>query len=203
VIELCGGDAVNRVPDACDLELLRPADGAGPVDGALAVAPLLAFYSAWQQLIASLAVTRDEHFAPASAVANLGRVERCEGGFRFAFDLRPLPGQDARALVQPLARVAELSCIRTDPPLSTPPGATLMRWLAAAQRSCGLPERSGTKATCTEAALLAEAGLEAAVFGPGVSIGNIHRPNEHTLVSQLVHARDVYRDVIRRSCIDL
>jgi len=204
VIELCGGGAVNKVPEAAELEWLRTGSGNGAAVGtALDAAPLLAFHAAWRELLASFAHARDESFAPAHAVANLGKVERCGAGFRFSFDLRPLPGQDAGALVQPLARVAQLSCTRANPPLSTPPGATLMRWLAAAQRSCGLPERSGTKATCTEAGLLAEAGLEAAVFGPGVSTGNIHRPNEHTLVSQLARARDVYRDVVRRFCIDL
>jgi acetylornithine deacetylase/succinyl-diaminopimelate desuccinylase-like protein len=202
VVELCGGGAVNKVPDACELELAH-AGSAGECAHALDPAPLLAFHAAWRQLLSDLTQVTSDCFSPAHAVGNLGKVERAEGGFRFAFDLRTLPGQDARALVAPLSRVAEIVCTRSNPPLATPPDATLMRRLAAAQRSCGLPERSATKATCTEAGLLSEAGLECAVFGPGVSTGNIHRPNEHTLVPQLARARDVYRDVIRRFCVDL
>jgi succinyl-diaminopimelate desuccinylase len=202
VLDLRGGDAFNKVPDACDLEVVARADGAGELE-AFDPAPLLAFHAAWRELLAALARERDASFDPAFAVGNLGLVERVEDGFRFGFDLRSLPGQDARELVGPLASAAQLSCLRANPPLATPPDATLLRWLAAAQRSCGLPERIGTKATCTEAGLLSEAGLEAAVFGPGVSTGNIHRPNEHTLVSQLSRARDVYRDVIRRFCVDI
>jgi acetylornithine deacetylase/succinyl-diaminopimelate desuccinylase-like protein len=33
-------------------------------------------------------------------------------------------------------------------------------------------------------------------------VGNVHRPNEHTLVSQLALARDVYRHTVQRLCID-
>lgn len=199
VIELCGGGAVNKVPDACELELAHPG-GTGERADALDPAPLLAFHAAWRALLSELPRAQDAAFSPAHAVGNLGIAERTDDGFRFAFDLRTLPGQDARALVAPLARVAEIACTRSNPPLSTPTDAALLRWLSAAQRSCGLPERSATKSTCTEAGLLSEAGLECAVFGPGVSIGNIHRPNEHTLVSQLARARDVYRDVLRRFC---
>jgi acetylornithine deacetylase/succinyl-diaminopimelate desuccinylase-like protein len=202
VIDLCGGSAVNQVPDACELELTRTS-AAGERTDALDPAPLLAFHGAWRRLMADLTREQNACFAPAHALGNLGKVERMEGGFRFAFDLRTLPGQEANALAAPLARVAEIVCTRSNPPLATPRDCTLMRRLAAAQRSCGVAERSGTKGTCTEAGLLAEAGLECAVFGPGVSIGNIHRPNEHTRVSQLAHARDVYRDVIRRFCVDL
>jgi len=199
VVELCGGSAVNKVPDACLLELARAGGEIEPAD-ALDAAPLLAFHRAWRQLLAELVRVENGAFSPAHAVGNLGKVERIDAGFCFGFDLRTLPGQDARELVAPLARVADIVCTRSNPPLSTPPDSTLMRRLGAAQRSCGLPERSSTKSTCTEAGLLSSAGLECAVFGPGVSVGNIHRPNEHTLISQLSRARDVYRDVIRRFC---
>jgi acetylornithine deacetylase/succinyl-diaminopimelate desuccinylase-like protein len=201
VLALRGGGAVNKVPDACELELAT-GEGGGAV-AAFDPAPLAAFHAAWRELQAGLERERDACFAPPHAVGNLGRVEATADGFRFAFDLRPIPGRDASELVAPLGRVALLECLRTNPGLRTPPGAALLRSLAAAQRSCGLPERAGTKATCTEAGVLAEAGLESAVFGPGVSTGNIHRPNEHTLVSQLLRARDVYRDVVRRICVDI
>ena len=58
-----------------------------------------------------------------------------------------------------------------------------------------------TKATCTEAGLLAEAGLDVVVLGAGTSVGNVHRPNEHTRISQLAQARDLYREVIERLCV--
>jgi acetylornithine deacetylase len=202
VIALRGGTAVNQVPDRCELELVTRGDASARAVEAFDPAPLVAFHRAWRELGAMLERLRNECFDPAHAVANLGSVAPAGDGFRFAFDVRPIPGRDARELVAPLEAAAELRCVRTNPALYTPPGATLVRCLAAAQRTSGLPERVGTKATCTEAGLLAESGLEAAVFGAGVSTGNIHRPNEHTLVPQLARARDVYRDVLRRLCTD-
>jgi acetylornithine deacetylase/succinyl-diaminopimelate desuccinylase-like protein len=201
VIALRGGDAVNKVPEAAELELCTRGRGEMRLDG-FDPAPLVAFHAAWRELLAGLERERDDCFAPPHAVANLGTVATEADGFRFGFDLRPIPGRDAQALVAPLARVSELACLRTNPPLRLPRAAPLVRILADAQVHCGLPERIGTKATCTEAGLLARAGLEAVVFGPGVSTGNIHRPNEHTLVSQLPRARDVYREAVRRLCLD-
>jgi di/tripeptidase len=57
-----------------------------------------------------------------------------------------------------------------------------------------------TKATCTEAGLLAEAGLEALVLGAGPSVGNVHRPNEHTCIAELAKARDLYRALLSSFC---
>ena len=38
-------------------------------------------------------------------------------------------------------------------------------------------------------------------MGAGVSVGNVHRPNEHTRISQLLRARELYREVIGRLCV--
>ena len=73
-----------------------------------------------------------------------------------------------------------------------------MRALEAAQLEAGLPARVETKATCTEAGIFAAAGLDAVVLGPGTSVGNVHRPNEHTRVSHLHQAVSVYRAALAR-----
>ena len=99
-------------------------------------------------------------------------------------------------------RSAEIECVRANPALDTPSEGPLLAAIAAAQQAVGLGRRIATKATCTEAGLLATAGLEAVVLGPGESVGNVHRPNECTRMSQLWQARDLYRETIRRLCID-
>ena len=110
----------------------------------------------------------------------------------FRFDVRPIPGGDAEKLVAPLREVAEISCVRANPPLATPRDAPLVRALEAAQRAVGLTPRVTTKATCTEAGLLAQEGMHAIVLGPGPSVGNVHKPNEHTRVSELHSAVELY-----------
>ena len=185
VCALEGGGAVNVVPDRCELGL-----AAG---GAFAKAPLLAFLAAWRRFEASLAAGRcDQAFDPDTSVASLGRVAQDGEQAVFRFDVRTIPGADAEKLVAPLAEVAEISCVRANPPLATPRDAPFVRALESAQRAAGLPARVATKATCTEAGLLAQEGLHAVVLGPGPSVGNVHKPNEHTRISELHKALELY-----------
>ncbi len=202
VIAFEGGDAVNVVPERCELELLvrgpKTADApSGPVHDAR---PLAAFARAWQRARRALAERKDPAFDPDHGVTSLGRVRLEAGRLCFEFDLRPVPGGEPRVALKELDGVVELECVRENPPLSTSPDSELVRALRAAQERCGVGVRLGSKATCTEAGVLAQSGLEACVFGAGVSVGNVHRPNEHTLVSQLAQARDVYRETILRLC---
>ena len=171
------------------------ADIDGPVWSAK---PLVRFLAAWRELQASLKRRRDERFSPAQSVASLGRVSLVDGCAVFGFDVRPIPGDEAAWLVGPLGRVAELRAVRTNPPLAAPADGALVRALTAAQREVGLAEKVETKATCTEAGIFGAAGLEAVVLGPGRSIGNVHKPNEHTRISQLHQAVALYRSALLR-----
>jgi acetylornithine deacetylase/succinyl-diaminopimelate desuccinylase-like protein len=200
VAALAGGGAVNVVPERCALALVAPTRGEphafdGPIFSAK---PLVRFLAAWREFEAGLRLRRDARFAPAHSVASLGRVALDEGCAVFALDLRPIPGDDAERLLAPLARAAELRVVRRNPALETAVDSGLVRALEAAQREAGLPVRVETKATCTEAGIFAAAGLEAVVLGPGTSVGNVHRPNEHTRVSQLHQAVSLYRAALTR-----
>ena len=102
----------------------------------------------------------------------------------------------------PNRAAATITSVRANPPLSTSRDAKLVCAALDAQRSVGLEARLATKATCTEAGLLARAGLEAIVLGPGPSIGNVHKPNEHTSVAQLHRAVELYRALlVRLACL--
>ena len=199
VTALAGGTAVNVVPDRCEIALARGGAEGADIDGpAWSAKPLVRFLGAWRELQASLEARRDPRFSPAQSVASLGRVSLDDGCAVFGFDVRPIPGEEASWLVGPLGRVAELRAVRTNPPLAAPADGVLVRALAAAQREVGLPEKVETKATCTEAGVLGAAGLEAVVLGPGRSVGNVHKPNEHTRVSQLHQAVALYRAALLR-----
>jgi acetylornithine deacetylase len=200
VTQLEGGGAVNQVPAHCALELVETGvdDVAWP---AYDPAPLLRFQSAWHDLLACLSETRDADFDPDCTVGNLGRVAFADGIVELTFDLRPVPGIDARAAASRLAGDGvEIECVRRNPALHTAADAPLVRAVASAQRGLGLGERIATKATCTEAGLLAEAGLDAVVLGPGLSIGNVHRPNEYTHIAQLEQAAALYAQVVETLC---
>jgi acetylornithine deacetylase/succinyl-diaminopimelate desuccinylase-like protein len=199
VSALSGGAAVNVVPDRCELGRVGKTGSGDGFDGAAyGKAPLVAFLAAWRRLESALGARRDPAFDPDRSVASLGRVSLENAHAVFRFDVRPIPGDDAEALVAPLRHVAEIACVRANPPLATKRDAPLVQALEAAQREVGLPARVTTKATCTEAGLLASAGLDAIVLGPGPSVGNVHKPNEHTRISELHRAVELYAALFER-----
>lgn len=198
IAALEGGSAVNVVPDRCDIALVGK-DAGDELDGpAFAAAPLLAFLAAWRRFANAPGARSDASFDPDRTVASLGRVSLDGARAVLRFDVRPIPGEDPTALVAPLRAAAEISCVRANPPLATPRDAPLVRAIEDAQRAVGAPARVTTKATCTEAGLLAQAGLAAIVLGPGPSVGNVHKPNEHTRISELHRAVELYREVLER-----
>ncbi len=109
------------------------------------------------------------------------------------FGLRPAPGSETAAVLQSVQN-------------AVPEGARC-EWttrfegpaLAPRYASPALAERLGVEIGdpvdfWTEAALFAEAGLPAIVFGPG-DIAQAHAPGEHVSLEQLERAAQAYRSV--------
>ncbi|MFM8314775.1 MAG: M20/M25/M40 family metallo-hydrolase, partial [Deltaproteobacteria bacterium] len=68
---------------------------------------------------------------------------------------------------------------------------------AKSLKTCGVKPIKKTKASSTEAAIYQQNGAEAIVFGPGISIGNVHRPNEYNSLDQLAIATQFYTQMLR------
>jgi len=198
--DLRGGGAVNKVPDRCSISLLSRASGGGERGRVFQKESVLAFHAAWRALLARLAELKDRDFDPDHPVGNLGSVEIAEQELVLRFDIRPIPGVDPDEAVAALDDTASIECVRANPALATSVDSALVRAVTAAQTAAGLSPAVATKATCTEAGLLSAAGLDAVVLGPGISVGNVHRPNEYTLISQLECARDIYRNAVWALC---
>jgi succinyl-diaminopimelate desuccinylase len=202
LVDLSGGEAVNKVPERSELQVLVAGAESGEMPAAFEPAPLVQFHSAWHGMLGQLRDHRDPIFDPDHSVGNLGRAVLRDDSALLEFDLRPIPGIDTDELIAPLEHLAEMRALRVNPPLSTPLDSPLMQAVAAAQESLGLGRRVGTKSTCTEAGVLSSAGLDAVVIGAGPSVGNVHRPNEYTRIPELHMARDLYREVIQRLCVE-
>ncbi len=194
---------LNKVPDRCALQVVVRGEGPDRPELLYDPRPLIAFQLAWRRSLTAIAEIKDASFDPDHTVGNLGRVTLQDDCALLGFDLRPVPSVDAQELVEPLADFAEIRCLRADPALDTPEETPLMQAILRAQQRLGLGRRIGTKATCTEAGLLSEAGLDSVVLGAGTSVGNVHRPNEYTSVSELLQARDLYREIIRARCVEV
>lgn len=199
--DIRGGDAVNQVPSRCTLDLARETQSGFGTEIFSAEA-LLSFYLSWRSLLEELSEAKDSAFDPAHTVGNLGKIRVDGTQALISFDLRPIPGVRLEDVIEPLTECAEIVCLRTNPPLSTPENSPLLTSVKEAQTRIGIGERVGTKATCTEAGVISAAGLECLVLGPGLSVGNVHKPNEHTRIPELELARQLYVEVLTDLCVE-
>lgn len=131
-------------------------------------------------------------------------LAKLEGGVAFnvipahanlVVSLRPPPGSDMaalrgelEALVSEVVPGARARFTRDNAPFATRELAAFAPYLGDAART---PLDLGF---WTEAALLAERGVDAVVFGPG-DIAQAHAPDEWVSVDELRRARDVFRQV--------
>jgi acetylornithine deacetylase len=109
--------------------------------------------------------------------------------------LRPPPGADASAILAELEALAReivpegtLVVQRNNAPFATREPSSFEALLGEAARA---PVDLGF---WTEAALLAERGVDTVVFGPG-DITQAHGPDEWVTLDELARARDVFRAI--------
>jgi acetylornithine deacetylase len=114
---------------------------------------------------------------------------------RLGISLRPPPGTDVTALMDELRAIvrgalpeAELEIFRQNVPFATRALAPFHALVPGAEtRDLGF---------WTEAALLAAAGIDAVVMGPG-DIAQAHAPDEWVTIEELHRARDVFAAALR------
>jgi succinyl-diaminopimelate desuccinylase len=155
---------------------------------------------------------QDPSFNPPHSTVNFGQMKRTLSGIEMYMDLRILPDQSPeeieKAILQEVRTIAAdypgLNVVAVKQRGNAALGMTLdhelVRICKDALLGAGLPVRLDKKATSTEAALYFKAGYEAIIFGPGVSVGNSHSPNEFQILDHLEAASNFYEKVIERVC---
>ena len=88
-----------------------------------------------------------------------------------------------------------MELVRKDEGTSTAPDSALVKFLEEATG-----KQSGTVSFGTEAPEMAELGAEPVICGPG-DIKVAHRTGEFVPAVELARATEIYRDAIRRFCI--
>lgn len=155
----------------------------------------------------------DTSFNPAHSTVNFGQMKQTMNGIEMYMDLRILPDQSAEEIEKEILK--EIGTIAGEYSMLNVSGAKLrgnsalgmtldhelVRICKDAMLAAGLPVKLDKKATSTEAALYFKAGYEAVIFGPGVSHGNSHSPNEYQLLDHLDAATAFYEKVIERVCL--
>jgi acetylornithine deacetylase/succinyl-diaminopimelate desuccinylase-like protein len=186
------GTNSNRVPES--------AQGALGAKAGKPTVELLRFVGAVEALVERLGRVRDRRFSPSQCTLswNLARMEGQK--LQLTFDIRTLPGVDASKVKESLLKLAPKGArwvgISVDFPLAGTKGTQLIKAASKALSLCGVKPKLRTKASSTEAAIYHHFGSEAIVFGPGVSINNVHKPNEHCLLSQVKIATRFYRELL-------
>lgn len=156
---------------------------------------------------------QDASYNPPFSTVSLGQVKQKSGGIDLHFDLRLLPDlppdeieKRVQAGVQAIAaRYPSLNVSgvreRMNPGLNMTREHELVKVCEAALKQAGIEPVLDKKATSTEAAQYFQAGYEAVVFGPGISHGNSHSPNENCLIDHLEKAMAFYERVIEQVCL--
>lgn len=198
----------------CEVEPAEAPDGV--IWSAQLVDLLLAVHSLSRRLERRLRSWNVAGFEPAYSTVNNGVVVLEQGRFTFAVDVRRVEGDlpagevySYEEAVQALGettwakenklRVSTERLLETDP-FRAVPRSELLGSLMVCLGVRGLPVAPALKSGATEAPIYHEAGMEVIIFGPGVSMGNIHRPNEHVPLSDLYDCVDIYRDLVLRTC---
>ena len=194
VISMEAGTDSNRIPDVCKAEMIQQQTPA--------TRSLFDFFRALDEVGRDLKKRRDTRFSPAYSTLSLNRALMVEGELQLTFDVRILPDLDAEKLKQKLVRLAESHSFRIidisyDQPLRGSRNSRFIQAASRALKACGVDVVKKTKASSTEAALYNHFGAEAIVFGPGLSIGNVHRPNEYNSLSQMETATQFYTNLLK------
>jgi acetylornithine deacetylase/succinyl-diaminopimelate desuccinylase-like protein len=190
VVSIAGGSGANTVPASCEVVVVPEREGVSEKPAAPDLGPAL---ERLRELRAA--------WAEVAPVTNLGQVATVDGALVATMDARLPPEVDPReAAAAFLARAPEARLVRAYAGMRTPEGSALLAAARAAARAGGLEDSPVAKLTSTEAGVFARAGAEAIVFGPGVSTGNAHAPDERQSLAQLSQAVDFYERLILSVC---
>lgn len=157
--------------------------------------------------------TVDDSYNPAFSTINFGQLKQKPGAVDMHFDFRLLPdgaleraekeiqdGVEAISARYPSLNVKAVR-ERMNPGLNMTMDHELIQVCRDALDAAGIPAEFMKKATSTEAAQFFQAGYESIVFGPGLSMGNSHSPNEYNLIDQIEKATLFYTKLIERVCL--
>lgn len=189
------GTNSNRVPESARA-LVSERAGRATRD-------ILKFVGRVEKIVAGFAQKRDRAFSPSMTTVSWNLATTTEGRLTLIFDVRTLPQIDSaklRAKIEAaLPSGGRWESIFVDLPLAGSKDSRLIQCAQGALKSIGVKPRIKTKASSTEAAVYHHHGAQAFVFGPGISVGNVHKPNEHNLLSQIRTATRFYQELLKQS----
>ncbi len=156
---------------------------------------------------------QDSTYNPSHSTVNFGKMTKVLSGLELVFDLRLLPDLMPEEIEKHIKSEIQKTALRYPSMNITAklerenPGLNMKMdhpWLQVckeAMLAAGLDPVFDKKATSTEAAQYFQAGYDAVIFGPGLSHGNSHSPNEFNYLEHLEKATNFYEKLIERVCL--
>ncbi|MBI2646123.1 MAG: M20/M25/M40 family metallo-hydrolase [Deltaproteobacteria bacterium] len=228
-LNLTGGELINVIPDKASLKIKCPEKLVSEEEGLHLSTeklkkPTYVFTTAFvealedlqtyfKKLFSEFKKAPAPEFDPPTSVLNIGVISTQENKVRFLLGIRLLPTANTDEIltaiqtqidsitkkypsIQISKRVDRLSL-----PMKTDLTSKLIMETKNVLRSMGLQETLVTKSSSTEASVYRALGAEAIVWGPGISVGNVHKPNEFNYTHHLTHAVTFYEKMIEQFCV--
>lgn len=195
-----GGTLLNIIPEGCRITV--PADPAHRYDPA----PAMSVTPAGRQILPDASSVAAFWAAVREIRQRLSKdttwvwVKARTDGDEFVFEFDSRFWEDAESVSDEMLNrpgPAKIQVIRKNASFFETSTAWHVEGLCGALEDVGLRPEFHTKTASTEAALFGQR-CTSLVFGPGPSEGNVHRPNEYNLVSELETAIRAYESILRR-----
>ncbi len=199
IVEISGGSAVNMVP--IDLTMKLSSYPTTPNRN-----KILQIFKILDNIEQNLKNDLDSDYNPPYSVLNIGtiRIEQEKLVMRMAF--RMLPKRDFNPILkeiqQSLSQIqGEAILERDQPAMYTDRNGFLIQTSLKILNEMAIPAQIETKPASTEAALYEKWGAQSVIFGPGIAMGNIHKPNEYNYIDHIEKAVLFYERVIEVFCL--
>ncbi len=196
IASLSAGTGGNSVPDSCTAHLVENKNSTSQ--------RLFSFLHDLKEFERDLRKRKDARFSPSHATLSLNHALSADGKLHITFDVRPLPDTNLESLKKRIESIAsdcgmDVESLSVDQPLKGHKNGRFIVEAAQHLKDVGVKIVKKTKASSTEAAIYSAHGAEAIVFGPGISIGNVHRPNEFNSLRQMSLATKFYTSLLKSS----
>ncbi|HMN68604.1 MAG TPA: M20/M25/M40 family metallo-hydrolase, partial [Bdellovibrionales bacterium] len=201
VLDLDGGIGYNTIPAKAVLEIDTVAGFKDPI-----LPKISRLYSSLRALEQELLNFREDGFSPAHPTINMGTIRTFENEVRITGSVRLPPSVTdviyegwMRGLESAVGDVGATFRVKDyRKGFSTLPEAEFVTEAGRLLSGLGYEGMPVKSTSASEASVFSRHGIDCLLFGPGMSVGNSHAPNECVKISELRAATDFYRKALER-----
>jgi len=204
IMEMDGGVNYNSIPSSAYLEF----DLLGTFSKSI-VERISRIWKTVLQLEQEFYSWKDESFVYPYPSLNIGQVRTTDDGVLITGSCRLLPRIDKKTYQKWMTYLedvckeigAEFKILNYKPSFSSDSESDFIKGCSEELAALNRSNKLGKIVASTEASVFQRLGIECLVFGPGVSMGNSHEPNESVSLDDLEVATSFYSHILERFCL--